>query len=133
MDMNSVYERLNARCSKNELWWLFTKLKFDFERDEFFAPHVNCVFVDVSTKVDEYIRADLENVQKLIDAYDRGIRKVIFNPPATIIFWNNGTKTVVKAQNGEPYDPEKGFVMAYLKRLLGNDNTFNKEIHKWVK
>lgn len=61
------------------------------------------------------------------------IKNVIFNNPATIIFWRDGTKTVVKAQNGEPYDPEKGFVMAYLKRLLGNDNTFNKEIHKWVK
>ena len=30
------------------------------------------------------------------------------------------------------YDKEKGFVMAYLKKLLGNDNTFNKEIAKWV-
>lgn len=46
--------------------------------------------------------------------------------------WDDGSKTVVKAQNGEPYDCEKGFVMAYLKKLLDNDNTFNKEIHKWV-
>lgn len=61
------------------------------------------------------------------------VDKVIFNPPATIICWGDGTKSVVKCQNGEPYDPEKGFVMAYLKKLLGNDNTFNKEITKWVK
>ena len=59
------------------------------------------------------------------------IEKVIFNEPATIILWNDGTKTVVKAQN-EPFDKEKGFVMACLKRILGNDNTFNKEIKKWV-
>lgn len=61
------------------------------------------------------------------------VKKVVFNPPATIIIWNDGSKSVVKAQNGEPFDPEKGFVMAYLKKLLGNDNTFNKEITKWVK
>lgn len=61
------------------------------------------------------------------------VKKVVFNPPATIIIWNDGSKSVVKAQNGEPFDHEKGFVMAYLKKLLGNDNTFNKEITKWVK
>lgn len=63
---------------------------------------------------------------------ETAIKKVIFNPPATIIQWNDGSKTVVKCQNGEPFDAEKGFVMAYLKKLLGNDNTFNKEISKWV-
>ena len=60
------------------------------------------------------------------------IKKVIFNDPATIILWNDGTKSVVKCQNGEEFDAEKGFALAYLKKLLGNDNTFNKEIHKWV-
>ncbi len=60
------------------------------------------------------------------------IKEVIFNEPATIILWKNGDKTVVKTQNGERYDKEKGFVLACLKYLLGNDNTFNKEIHKWV-
>lgn len=60
------------------------------------------------------------------------VKNVIFNNPATIIMWEDGTKSVVKCQNGEPFDPEKGFVMAYLKKMLGNDNTFNKEISKWV-
>jgi hypothetical protein len=61
------------------------------------------------------------------------VDKVVFNNPATIILWKDGTKTVVKCQNGETFDEEKGFVMAYLKKLLGNDNTFNKEIKKYVK
>ena len=89
----------------------------------------------------EYCKKDVENTQF---AYERllgghwhlpsvEVKKVIFNDPATIIQWNDGSKTVVKCQNGEPFDAEKGFVMAYLKKLLGNDNTFNKEIAKWVK
>lgn len=61
------------------------------------------------------------------------VKKVIFNNPATIIFWDDKTKTVVKCQEGDTYDKEKGFVMAYLKKMLGNKNEFNKEIHKWVK
>ena len=27
-----------------------------------------------------------------------GIKKVIFNPPATIVFWEDGSKTVVKCR-----------------------------------
>ena len=72
-------------------------------------------------------------VERMVSGNHFMIKKVIFNDPATIIKWRDGTKTVVKCQNGEPFDPEKGFVMAYLKKLLGNDNTFNKEIAKWVK
>lgn len=60
------------------------------------------------------------------------IKRVIFNPPATVIIWDDDSKSVVQCQNGEPYDAEKGFALAYLKKLLGNDNTFNKEIHRWV-
>lgn len=46
---------------------------------------------------------------------------VIFNEPATIVFWSDGTKTVVKTQDGEPYDPEKGMAMAFCKKLMGNN------------
>lgn len=58
------------------------------------------------------------------------IDKVIFNDPATIVFWKDGTKTVVKAQDGETYDDEKGLAMAISKKALGNQgnyyNTFDK-------
>lgn len=47
------------------------------------------------------------------------IKRVIFSPPATIVFWKNGDKTVVKCHN-EDYDPEKGLAMAVCKRLYGD-------------
>lgn len=62
-----------------------------------------------------------------------GIKKVIFNDPATIIYWEDGTKTVVKTQDGEAFDEEKGFVMAVLKKMLGNEGNYYNEIRKWVK
>lgn len=46
---------------------------------------------------------------------------VIFNDPATIVFWSDNTKTVVKTQDGEPYDPEKGMAMAFCKKLMGDN------------
>lgn len=44
------------------------------------------------------------------------IKRVIFNPPATIVFWTDGTKTVVKAHD-EPFDQEKGIAMALVKKM----------------
>lgn len=50
-----------------------------------------------------------------------GIKKVIFNPPATIIIWRTGEKTVVKCKPGEKYDRWTGFAMCLSKYLLGED------------
>ena len=59
------------------------------------------------------------------------IKNVIFNDPATIVFWSDNTKTVVKAQD-EPFDPEKGLAMAICKRALGNEGNYYNEIKKWL-
>lgn len=59
------------------------------------------------------------------------IKKVIFNDPATIVFWNDGTKTVVKAHD-EEFDPEKGLAMAISKKLLGNKGNYYNEFKKWL-
>lgn len=42
--------------------------------------------------------------------------KLILNPPATIIIWNDGTKTVVKCTVDELYNPEKGVALCFLKK-----------------
>ena len=52
------------------------------------------------------------------------IKKVIFNPPATVVYWIDGTKTVVKAQDGDMFDKEKGLAMAICKRMLGNKGNY---------
>ena len=60
------------------------------------------------------------------------IKNVIFNPPATIVFWDDGSKTVVKAQNGEMFDPEKGLAMAIAKKHFDNKGHYFEEIKKWT-
>lgn len=61
-----------------------------------------------------------------------GIKKVIFNEPATIVIWEDGVKTVVKTQNGEDFDPEKGLAMAIAKRALGNTGSYFEQFKKWI-
>ena len=59
-----------------------------------------------------------------------GIKKVIFNDPATIVLWNDGTKTVVKA-TGETFDKEKGLAMAICKRMMSNKGNYYNIFRKY--
>lgn len=59
------------------------------------------------------------------------IRKVIFNDPATIVLWEDGTKTVVKCHN-EQYDPEKGLAMAIAKKAFGNRGSYYGVFKKYL-
>ena len=60
------------------------------------------------------------------------IKNVIFNDPATIIFWEDGTKTVVKCQDGDEFDPEKGLAMAIVKKAYGNRGSYCNKMKKWL-
>lgn len=60
------------------------------------------------------------------------IKNVIFNDPATIVFWEDGTKTVVKCQDGDEFDPEKGLAMAIVKKAYGNKSNYCNKLKKWL-
>jgi len=60
------------------------------------------------------------------------IKDVIFNDPATIVFWEDGGKTVVQCQNGEEFDPEKGLAMAISKKVYGNNHDYYEVFKKWI-
>lgn len=60
------------------------------------------------------------------------IKQVIFNGPATVVIWSDDVKTVVKCQEGDIFDREKGIAMAICKRLYGNESNFNNMIKKWT-
>ena len=60
------------------------------------------------------------------------LKKVIYNDPATIAFWSDGTKTVVKAQPGDIFDPEKGLAMAIAKKACGNKGNYYNGFKKWL-
>lgn len=49
--------------------------------------------------------------------------KVIFSGRATIAFWPDGTKTVVKCKIGDFWDQQTGIAMAVLKKLYGTSDS----------
>lgn len=48
------------------------------------------------------------------------VDRIVFNDPATIVFWDDGTKTVVKCMKGEKFERYAGFAAACTKKLFGS-------------
>lgn len=59
------------------------------------------------------------------------ITNVIYNNPATIVYWNDNTKTVVKVQAGDTYNKEHGLVMCCVKKLFRNKGNYNDVLKNW--
>lgn len=97
----------------------------------------NDVFGDCLRNTDIYSIATraVDSICK-INYYDRifvpqpKIKNVIFNDPATIVYWEDRTKTVVKCEK-EKYDPEKGLAMAIAKKAMGNQGNYFNVFKKW--
>lgn len=102
--------------------------------------HSNMTERELHSKVTENIRLkqDLDNFKKKHDipsAYPKStfglvyqeckirptfvIDKVLFNPPATIVFWLDGTKTAVKCKEGEEFSEWAGIASCLAKKLYG--------------
>jgi hypothetical protein len=103
-------------------------------QDPNYPVEIRAEILDPAPKYDQYINA-------LRTAYGAKsnkksnvpeIKDVIFNEPATIVFWTDGTKTVVKAGFGEQFDPEKGLAMAIAKKHFGNEGNYYNNIKKWT-
>ena len=162
-EMIDILQHKFGNINKDDCYWLinsrsFYKIReicvmmgFDFERDiERNKNGVSINGIDVSFTddlIDEPLLFEIRLVYEkpilhhiYADNYLKGIlynipevKKVIFNDPATIVYWKDCTKTVVKCQNGDYFDPEKGFAMAFLKKCWGNKGNFNDKLIKIMK
>ena len=83
--------------------------------------------------------AKKEEAKKPVDSFETKqstnrrvkIRDVIFSDPATVVFWDDNTKTVVKTRGGEKYDKEKGLAMAIIKKITGNTGSYYNIFKEW--
>lgn len=53
------------------------------------------------------------------------IKKVLYNDPATVVFWSDDTKTVAKCVGGDVYSKETGLSICILKKLIGTQHVNN--------
>lgn len=72
------------------------------------------------------------SIQKIPSTTMPNIVDVIYNKPATIVFWDDGTKTVVRCGKHDKYTGEHGLVMAIVKKLYGNNGRYYDIIRKWL-
>ncbi len=100
-------------------------------------PHTNTIPWDVVEKIsknmDEKSRKSAKKEKNVTDYTNYykdkkfQIKKVIFSNPATIVLWEDGTKTIVKCGENDIYDPEKGLALCFMKKICGNTSgKFNK-------
>lgn len=68
-------------------------------------------------------------------AYDLSYKRrftpvqIIFNDPATIVFWEDGTKTVVKCAPGTPFNKYAGFCAALAKHVYVSNSAINRLVN----
>lgn len=93
------------------------------------------------TVVRKDIMNDIMNRAELAFTYARSgvgcryalqIKEVIFNEPATIVYWTDGTKTVVKCGSGDTFDKEKGLALCCMKKMFGNKGNYNNTLKKYI-
>ena len=117
--------------SKN-LNWLVDNITLDRD-NPFDHPFIRAELVATAfpkTPVFEELHADLQN--RLNGMILPEIKNVIYNDPATIVFWADATKTVVKCQEGDTFNPETGLAMAIVKKIFGNTGKYCEIFKKWV-
>lgn len=95
-------------------------------RERYGIPHAK-VRMKVGLHSDVFPAVDID-----ISKPECAITKVIFNDPATIVFWSDNTKTVVKCGDADIFDKEKGLAMAICKKAMGNKGNYYEEFKKWI-
>lgn len=74
----------------------------------------------------EFFDSKSDSNRKVVPDYKR----VIFAPPATIVYWKDGTRTVVKCDERDVYDAKTGLALCYMKKALGNTSrALNDTLH----
>ena len=118
--------RVESICTERECYSPYTQ-----------AP--NKVSIEIWAYDSDLPTTYMEDFRNMIESYGKQntpskftIKKVIFNCPATIVLWEDGTKTVVKCGEEDTYDPEKGLALCFAKKAMGNKGNFNNTMKKWV-
>lgn len=93
-------------------------------------------YSDIYNRIASDTRATIKNGSYIKEPSPKqkamnSITNVIFNYPATIVFWSDGTKTVVKCDERDEFDPEKGLAMAICKKHFGG-GFYNDIFKKWI-
>ena len=109
--------------------WAYSIFK-DYIVTDFNLDDVNCSTIPVLTLyvrepepqqqfyIDEFVGA--KTIMDYTLCYDEAkkfrVKRVMIHGPATIVFWEDGTKTVAKCLPEDKFDFEKGIALCFMKK-----------------
>lgn len=114
----------------------FAKLKWDLDTGELKVDGTSIEKLIGEAFTNQYkSRKEVRKKMEITQWASRtpSIDRVIFNGSATIVFWNDGEKTVVKRSEGEADDREKAILTAFALKMLGGKPELNKIMRKAFK
>lgn len=112
---NTKYELLCSVIKRNSE-------RYHFSKDNSIYAYAN-----------EYLANDEKAVKTAMWEWKITPKKVIFNGPATIVIWQDGTKTIVKKSEDDTDDREKAVMYAILKKLCGNKAGMDRYLKQFFK
>lgn len=78
--------------------------------------------------IHDYMQKDIEFTAEFYCQFRFAPEKIIYHDAATIVYWADGTKTVVKCNENDEYSEYAGFVAAVAKKMYGGANAINRLI-----
>lgn len=84
--------------------------KWEFKPDNTDIAKYYSADCSATASLYDYIRKDMKEMSNTIT-------NIIYNPPATIIFFGDNSKSIVKCRKDEKYDAIKGVAMAIIKHF----------------
>lgn len=74
----------------------------------------------------------IDSVSKAYESIVRAlaIDHIFYDDIATVVFWKDGTKTIVKCPEGTPYDEYTAFCVAVAKKFYGTNSAIKRVIKK---
>ncbi len=123
--------------------YIFTNVGYDYQ----YPYHTPTIIAEV--RLNPSNQKEWRDIHKLINAktYEEihqlesmfnsrptlpNIKNVYFNNPVTVVLWDDGTKTLVRCQDGDTYSRETGLALCMAKKAMGNNGKFNEVFKKWI-
>lgn len=78
--------------------------------------------------VHDYMQKDIEFTMPIHRQFRFAPKEIIYHDAATIVYWTDGTKTIVKCNENDEYSEYSGFVAAVAKKMYGGANAINRLI-----
>lgn len=123
--------KVKMLCDDQE-WILPYNMIYGVKPMEYSAYDISLKYKDCTGFITKHFNADEVSA---IPANNRYIppkykpAHIIYNDPATIVFWKDGTKTVVKRMPKEKFNPYNAFCAALAKKVFGNNSRVCKIVN----